>query len=76
VKKVVPEFAQLMKIDESTSRPQVVKAVYAYVKEHNLQNPSDRRQILLDEPLQGFFKVKKCTCFSINKYLNKVFYEE
>jgi upstream activation factor subunit UAF30 len=53
-----------------------VKVLHAYIKERNLQNPKDRREILLDERLQGFFKVKKCTFFSINKYLNKVFYEE
>lgn len=54
----------------------MVKELYAYIKEQNLQNPKDRREILLDETLQSFFKVKKVTYFSINKYLNKVFYEE
>lgn len=53
-----------------------MKELHNYIKEHNLQNPKDKREILLDETLQSFFKVKKCTFFSINKYLNKVFYEE
>jgi len=38
------------------SRPQVVKKIWEYVKERNLQNPDDKRQIMCDEKLQAVFK--------------------
>lgn len=48
----------------------MVKSIWAYIREKNLQNPSDKREILLDKPLQDLFKAKKCTMFSINKLLS------
>lgn len=45
--------------------------MWDYIKLHNLQNPQDRRQILLDSKLQAAFKVKKFNMFDMNKHLNK-----
>ena len=36
-------------------RPQVVKAIWAYIKEHELQDPADKRKILLDDRLEKLF---------------------
>ena len=52
---------------ETMSRTEIVKQMWVYFKEKDLQNPKDRRQILLDEPRQAIFKVKKFTMFSMNK---------
>jgi upstream activation factor subunit UAF30 len=52
----------------------VTSKIWAYVKENNLQNPSDKREILLDEALKKVFKVNKVTMFSMNKYLVKHIY--
>ncbi|EDO18829.1 hypothetical protein Kpol_1028p105 [Vanderwaltozyma polyspora DSM 70294] len=49
-------------------RTQVVKKVWDYIKEHDLQNPDDRREILCDEKMQPIFG-KKMTMFSLNKIL-------
>lgn len=38
------------------SRPQVVKQLWTYIKDNQLQNPSDKRQIICDEKLQQVFK--------------------
>jgi hypothetical protein len=38
-------------VDTKVSRIQVSRAVSEYITKHNLQNPSDRRNILLDETL-------------------------
>lgn len=38
------------------SRPQVVKQLWAYIKDNHLQNPDDKRQILCNEKLQAIFK--------------------
>jgi chromatin remodeling complex protein RSC6 len=46
---------------ELKSRVDVTKFICAYVKDHNLQNPEDRRQILADPKLTKLLKydVKK-----------------
>jgi upstream activation factor subunit UAF30 len=38
---------------------QVTKQVWVYIKEHNLQNPSNKREILCDEALEKVMKRKK-----------------
>lgn len=44
---------------EKSSRPQVVKQLWTYIKDNNLQNPDDKRQILCDAKLQELFKKSK-----------------
>jgi chromatin remodeling complex protein RSC6 len=41
-----------------------------------LQNPKDKRQILLDEKLVAIFKIKKFTMFSMHKYLTSLLIED
>lgn len=36
-------------------RPEVVKRIWAYVKEHGLQDPEDRRFILCDDKMKPVF---------------------
>jgi chromatin remodeling complex protein RSC6 len=47
----------------------VVARLWAHIKRNNLQNPNDKREIILDVPMQNVFKVDKLTMFSINKAL-------
>lgn len=54
---------------EKASRFELVKLLWVYIKAKDLQNPSDRREIALDAPLQAAFGVKTLTAFSMNKYL-------
>lgn len=51
------------------SRPQVVKRLWEYIREHQLQNPSNRKQILCDDKLQAVFKVAAVDMFTMNKLL-------
>ncbi|CUM45371.1 SWIB/MDM2 domain-containing protein [Debaryomyces fabryi] len=44
---------------EKCSRPQVVKLLWAYIKDNNLQNPDDKRQIICDTKLHALFKKSK-----------------
>ncbi|KAK6456181.1 SWIB/MDM2 domain-containing protein [Scheffersomyces xylosifermentans] len=53
------------------SRPQVVKQLWAYIKDRELQNPNDKRQIFCDEKLQNVFKKKTVGAFEMNKFLSK-----
>lgn len=41
---------------ESMNRKLVVKKIWEYIKKHNLQDPKDRRKIILDEKLSKIFK--------------------
>jgi upstream activation factor subunit UAF30 len=50
-------------------RGEVVSRVWAYIKQHELQNPADRREILADDKLQAVFGQKKVTMFEMNKHL-------
>ena len=52
-------------------RGQVVKGLWDYIKGNNLQNPSDKREILCDDKLRALFKLDKVTMFSMNKELSK-----
>lgn len=49
---------------------QVVKALWAYIKENNLQDPSDRRSILPDAKL-GKVLQAPVDAFSLQKQLSK-----
>jgi chromatin remodeling complex protein RSC6 len=50
-------------------RGEVVSKVWDYIKQHDLQNPENRREILADSKLEAVFSKKKVTMFEMNKYL-------
>jgi chromatin remodeling complex protein RSC6 len=50
-------------------RGQVVSKVWDYIKKHNLQKPTDKRQIVADENLKKVFGVDECSMFEMNKHL-------
>jgi len=50
-------------------RPQMVRRVWDYIKQHNLQNPQNRREILADDKLRPIFGKDKVTMFEMNRYL-------
>ncbi len=50
-------------------RGEVVSKVWAYIKQHGLQDPEDRRQILADAKLEPVFGKKRVGMFEMNKHL-------
>ena len=54
---------------EPLARGEVVSKVWEYIKQHQLQNPENRREILADDKLEAVFGKKKVTMFEMNKYL-------
>jgi upstream activation factor subunit UAF30 len=50
-------------------RGQAVSRVWDYIKQQNLQNPENRREILADNKLKPIFGKDKVTMFEMNKYL-------
>ena len=50
-------------------RGEVVSKVWAYIKQHGLQDPKNRREILADAKLEPIFGKKRVTMFEMNKHL-------
>ncbi|KAK9897336.1 SWIB-domain-containing protein [Cystobasidium minutum MCA 4210] len=53
------------------SRPKIVKRLWEYIREHELQDPNKRSDIINDDLFKEIFGVEKMTMFSMNKYLTK-----
>ncbi|KAI3446031.1 hypothetical protein Pfo_002696 [Paulownia fortunei] len=65
-----PQLQEFFGVPE-LARTEVVKKIWAYIREQNLQNPKNRRKILCDESLHGIFRVKSIDMFQMNKALSK-----
>jgi upstream activation factor subunit UAF30 len=50
-------------------RPQVVQALWVYIKEKELQNPIDKREILCDDLFKDVMGHSKVTIFAMIKYI-------
>ncbi|XP_016451335.2 uncharacterized protein LOC107776037 [Nicotiana tabacum] len=54
-------------------RGNVVKRIWDYIKQNNLQDPSDKRKIICDEKLKELFDVDTFTGFGVSKLLTAHF---
>ncbi|KAF7428716.1 hypothetical protein PC9H_007945 [Pleurotus ostreatus] len=70
-----PPLASLLAVDK-LSRPQVVKQLWVYIKANDLQNPSNKKEIICDAPMKAIFKSDKIDMFSMNKYLGSHLYKD
>ncbi|MEI6400152.1 MAG: SWIB/MDM2 domain-containing protein [bacterium] len=53
-------------------RSEVVKAIWVYIKKHDLQNPTNKRNILADENLKKVFGGKaEVSMFEMTKLVSK-----
>ena len=52
------------------SRGEVVKAIWVYIKKHDLQNPQNKRNIIADDKLMPIFKKKEVTMFEMTKLVS------
>ncbi|KAM0057921.1 putative transcription regulator SWI/SNF-BAF60b family [Helianthus debilis subsp. tardiflorus] len=53
------------------ARTEVVKQLWSYIREHDLQDPANKRNIRCDEPLRELFDVDTIDMFQMNKALAK-----
>ena len=67
-------LSALLDGEAQLSRPQTVKGIWAYVKKHDLQDPSDKRMLLCDGPMKAVFKQDKVHMFTMNKILGNHLY--
>ena len=65
------DLAELIgaKKDEKLSRPQVVKRLWAYIKEKNLQDPDNKQYFTPDQKMQPIFGQEKIRAFGMTKFL-------
>ncbi|CAI7649882.1 unnamed protein product [Penicillium pancosmium] len=69
-----PALSSLLGGELTLSRPQTVKKVWQYIRENELQDPADRRQIRCDEPMRAVFKQDRVHMFTMTKILNQNLY--
>lgn len=67
--KVSPELAAVVG-EGPMPRSEVTKKIWAYIKQHNLQNPANKRNILADEKLKAIFEKDEVTMFEMTKIVN------
>ena len=73
-----PELCKFLNIDPSTlvARTDVTKKITEYIKANNLQNPENRREIVLDGPLRELLNPPedvKVSFFTLQTYLKHHF---
>ncbi|XP_024518379.1 SWI/SNF complex component SNF12 homolog [Selaginella moellendorffii] len=56
---------------EELPRPQVVKSVWNYIHEHNLQDPADRRSIVCNADLAQVLGVERTDMFQLSRLLSR-----
>eukprot|EP00751_Fragilariopsis_kerguelensis_P016860 CAMPEP_0170836450 /NCGR_PEP_ID=MMETSP0734-20130129/2195_1 /TAXON_ID=186038 /ORGANISM="Fragilariopsis kerguelensis, Strain L26-C5" /LENGTH=321 /DNA_ID=CAMNT_0011203481 /DNA_START=45 /DNA_END=1010 /DNA_ORIENTATION=+ len=70
-KEITSELSSFLGKDpkELVARTDIVKCLWVYIKEHELQNPNNKREIYLDSKMQELFGVERFTMFTMNKYI-------
>lgn len=74
LQKVLQPSAELAAVVGSTplSRGDVVSKMWAYIKQHNLQDPANKREIVADDKLRPVFGgLDRVNMFDMNKHLAK-----
>lgn len=66
------DLAEFMGKDEAT-RGEVTSAIWAYIKENDLQDPNDKRNICPDATLKPLIGSKKISMFKMTAALSKHF---
>ncbi|KAL2868752.1 SWIB/MDM2 domain protein [Aspergillus lucknowensis] len=69
-----PALSALLGGAATLSRPQTVKKLWEYIHRHDLQDPSDKRQIRCDEPMRAVFKQDRIHMFTMTKILSQNLY--
>jgi chromatin remodeling complex protein RSC6 len=65
-----PELAAIIGPD-SQPRTEVTKRVWDYIKQHNLQNPANKRNILCDGALKAVMGKDEVTMFEMTGLVGK-----
>jgi upstream activation factor subunit UAF30 len=55
---------------DAMPRSEVISKVWEYIRNNNLQNPENKREILADDNLKKVFGKDKATMFEMNKFIS------
>ncbi|CAG8528871.1 13061_t:CDS:2 [Acaulospora colombiana] len=69
VKYDMSDYSSLEDEKPTPKGKRVVKRLWMYIKENELQDPNDKRYIVCDEKLMSIFKHERIHSFTMNKYL-------
>ncbi|KAJ3706016.1 hypothetical protein LUZ61_009721 [Rhynchospora tenuis] len=69
---ISPELQSFVGAPE-ISRTQALKVIWAYIKEHNLQDPNDKKTIVCDDRLKKLFGKERVGFLEVAKLLNPHF---
>lgn len=69
-KEISDDLAAFLGKGKIMSRTEIVKMLWAYVREHDLQDPENKREILLDSAMKKVFGCKQFSMFTMNKYIS------
>jgi len=59
-------------IEKATAtRAEIVKGLWKYIKEHDLQDPKNRKEIICDEKLKSLFDRDRVCMFEMNRYIQR-----
>jgi len=72
VKEISPKLSAFLGCGKHAARTDVVKGMWDYIRDNNLQDPNDKRQIILDDKMKGVFgkDVDSFSMFTMNKYIS------
>ena len=68
-KEISKELQNFLGRGDHMARTEIVKALWDYIREHSLQNPENKKEIILDDAMKQVFGCDKFTMFSMNKYI-------
>lgn len=68
-KEISDDLANFLGKGKEMARTDIVKALWEYIKEHELQNPDNKREIILDSKMKKVFGCDTFTMFTMNKYV-------
>jgi len=79
--KITKELCAFMQLEENSkvARTDVTRTLISYIKEHKLQDPTNKKRIVPDEKLKNLLGLEnedELTYFNIQKHMNKHFIKE
>ncbi|KAI9814774.1 MAG: hypothetical protein M1827_003040 [Pycnora praestabilis] len=69
-----PALSQLLDGETTLSRPETVSRIWKHIKERDLQDPNDKREIQCDDRMKAVFKQDRVHMFKMNKLLSSHFH--
>lgn len=68
-KEISNKLAEFLGKGQTMARTDIVKELWNYIRDNNLQNPDNKREIILDAAMRKVFDCNTFTMFTMNKYI-------